>query len=177
MSGLIRNFLTLVRALLARCFERGRASAGDKVCCYFWISPWDTGINTLKSDKYFQLAESAQLDFGIKTALLGRMLSRGVAFVNVAQMVSFVRPLHLFQRVKVETHVLYADEKCAYFSHAYYAGDTLHAELLVRMKFKCGRLTVDPFELLGLRFKEQPAQLLAWEQALEAIASVHNPAQ
>ncbi|BBB65862.1 hypothetical protein UNDYM_1609 [Undibacterium sp. YM2] len=185
MSGLIRNFLTVILALFAYCIVRRRAaataSAGDRVTSYFWITPWDTGIRTLKSDKYFQLAESAQLDFVIKTALLRPMLSSGTAFVNVSQLASFMKPLHIFQRVRVETRIMHADEKCAYFSHAFYAGDALHvephAELLVKMKFKRGRLTVNPFELLGLRFEEPPAQLLAWEQALAVMTSLRNASQ
>ncbi|MFZ6734615.1 thioesterase family protein [Undibacterium sp. Ji42W] len=177
MSGLIRNFLTVALALLSYFVVRRRATAGDRVTSYFWITPWDTGIGTLKSDKYFQLAESAQLDFVIKTALLRPMLSSGMAFVNVSQLVSFMKPVHIFQRVRVETCIMHADEKSAYFSHAFYAGDALHAELLVRMKFKRGRLTVNPFELLGLRFEDPPAQLLAWDQALVTMASVRNTLQ
>lgn len=181
MSGLIRNFLTVILALFAYRIVRCRATAGDRVTSYFWITPWDTGIRTLKSDKYFQLAESAQLDFVIKTALLRPMLSSGTAFVNVSQLASFMKPMHIFQRVRVETRIMHADEKCAYFSHTFYAGDALHvephAELLVKMKFKRGRLTVSPFELLGLRFDEPPAQLLAWEQAMAAMTSVRNASQ
>lgn len=177
MSGLIRNFLTVVLALFSYCVVRRRATAGDRVTSYFWITPWDTGIRTLKSDKYFQLAESAQLDFVIETALLRPMLSSGTVFVNVSQLVSFMKPVHMFQRVRVDTRILHADDKCAYFSHEIYMRDVLHAEVLVKMKFKRGRLTVDPFELLGLRFEEQSAQLLAWNQALEAMASLRNTSE
>lgn len=177
MSGLIRNFLMVVLALFAYCLVRKRATPGDRVCSYFWITPWDTGIKALKSDKYFQLAESAQLDFVIKTGMLRPMLGSGIAFVNVSQLVSFIRPVHMLQRMRVDTRILYADDKCAYFSHEFYVRDVLHAEVLVKMKFKHGRLTVDPFELLGLRFEEQAAQLLAWNQALEVMTSGRNTSQ
>ncbi|MFZ6778074.1 thioesterase family protein [Undibacterium sp. Ji83W] len=170
MSGLIRNFLTVVQALLAYCLVRKRVTTGDRVSSHFWITPWDTGIKALKSDKYFQLAESAQLDFVIKTGMLRPMLGSGTAFVNVSQLVSFMKPVHIFQRVRVDTRILYADDKCAYFSHEIYAHDALHAEVLVKMKFKRGRLTVNPFELLNLRFEEQAAHLRAWDQALQAMA-------
>ncbi|WP_110257984.1 thioesterase family protein [Undibacterium pigrum] len=170
VSGLIRNVFTILHALFIYGFGRKRTSVADGVCSHFWIGPWDTGIKTLKSDKYFQLAESAQIDFVIRAGLLGPMLASGTAFVNVSQLVSFMKPVYLFQRVQVLTHIIYADEKYTYFSHQFYIRESLHAELLVKMKFKRKRLTVEPFSLLQMRFDELPAQLIAWNQTLQAMA-------
>ncbi|MES2041519.1 MAG: thioesterase family protein [Pseudomonadota bacterium] len=131
----------------------------------------------MKSDKYFQLAESAQLDFVIKTGMLRPLLGSGIAFVNVSQLVSFMKPVHMIQRLRVETRIQYADDKCAYFSHGIYAHDALHAEVLVKMKFKRGRLTVNPCELLKLRFEEQASHLRAWDESLQAMASARQAQQ
>ena len=59
MSGLIRNFFTLVAAL----WRYNTASPQSRTTASFFITPFDTGIATLKSDKYLQLAESAQVDY------------------------------------------------------------------------------------------------------------------
>ncbi|MFZ3002755.1 MAG: thioesterase family protein [Undibacterium umbellatum] len=174
MSGLIRHIFTVLLGLFSCRFGRKCTGVANRVCTYFWIGPWDTGIKTLKSDKYFLLAESAQLDFVIRTGLLAPMLASGTAFVNVSQLVSFMRPVRLFQRVRVDTRIMYANEKCTYFSHEIYTHDTLHAEVLVKMKFKRGSLSVEPFALLQIRFDEPPAQLLAWDQTLQAMASARG---
>ena len=58
MSGFWRNLLTMLMAL----FKRTPAIMQTGCFCTFWVTPFDVGNSTLKSDKYLQLAESAQLD-------------------------------------------------------------------------------------------------------------------
>ncbi|MBC3920334.1 hypothetical protein H8L32_22915 [Undibacterium sp. CY18W] len=174
MSGLIRNVLTILLALCRYRFGGHSTGVSDRLDCHFWVTPWDAGIRILKSDAYLQLAEAAQFDFVIRTGLLRPMLSNGTAFVNVSQLISFMKPVRLFQRVRVSSGILFSDDKCAYFSHEIYVGDVVHAEVLVKMKFKRGRVTVEPYALLQTRFGERPAQLLAWDQTLQAMAAVHQ---
>ena len=114
MSGLVRNLFTLILAL----FARGRFDAQSRVSCHFLVTPLDCGTRVLKSDKYLQLAEAAQLDFLIKTKLIGKLMRNGTQFVNASQLVKFMRPVKIFSRVRIETGIIYADEKCAYFSHS-----------------------------------------------------------
>jgi hypothetical protein len=85
MSGFWRNLLTLLMAL----FKRDSAILQTGCTCTFWVTPFDVGIRTLKSDKYLQLAESAQLDFGVRSGLLGRMRKAGCLMVNVEQKIQF----------------------------------------------------------------------------------------
>lgn len=162
MSGLIRNLLTLLAAL------RHYRSAGlqSRTALHFRITPFDTGLATLKSDRYLQMAESAQLDYGIKTGLLGDMLRRRCSFVNASQLVRFARPVRLFNRVAVATQVIHADSKCAYFHHVFSVGASVHAEVFVKMKFKQGRLTVNPADMLGAFDGAKPALLQHWDQTL-----------
>lgn len=164
MSGLIRNLLTLVGA-----FFRGSADPASRVIAHFWITPFDAGTQVLKSDKYLQLAEAAQLDYLIRTKLMGTLLRRRLRFVNASQLVKFARPIAMFRCVRVETAIVFADEKCAYFSHTMFVGDQQHAEVLVKMKFKKGSLTVPPGEIIGQRFGAKPAHLDAWDRALDAM--------
>lgn len=162
MSGLLRNLLTLLMALRhwRSVPPLGRTSA------WFLITPLDTGIATLKSDKYLQLAESAQVDFIIKTGLLPAMRRQGCAFVNLAQLVRFAKPVKLFDRVRVDTHIAFADAKHAWFQHTVHRGPDLCAQVLVKMKFKRGALTVAPAAFIGEIQGPAPELVEAWEQAL-----------
>ncbi|WP_394781630.1 thioesterase family protein [Undibacterium sp.] len=168
MSGIFRNLLTVIRAL----FGYRSRNTGACLSTHFFISPLDTGIATLKSDKYFQLAEAAQLDFVIRTGLISTMLRRSYSFVNASQMVKFSKPVRLFSRVCVQTEIVFADDKCAYFSHAFFVRGKRHGEVLVKMKFKQGALTVPPQQLLGrmdMLGNTKPAHLQSWDDALDAL--------
>ena len=166
MSGLLRNLLTIVRAL------RHHRSAGpqSRTLVHFRVTPFDTGIATLKSDRYLQMAESAQLDYVIRTGLLRLMLRQRYSFVNASQLVRFARPVRLFDRVAVTSQVVYADARCAYFHHVFSVRSALHAEVFVKMKFKKGTLTIVPAELLGAFPDPKPMLLQHWDDALSAAA-------
>jgi hypothetical protein len=165
VSGLLRNLLAFVVAL----FAQGSKAVDEETELGFWVTPLDTGIRVLKSDKYLQFAETAQVDYLVKTRRFFPILRSGANFVNVAQLVRFFRPVAMFGRVRVRTRLIYADDKCAYFSHQVHASGGLAAEVLVKMKFKKGRLTVAPGLLLPTAgFSEIPAQVLALEPALAA---------
>jgi len=165
VSGFIRNLLTLIWAL----FARGPFDACSRVSCHFLITPFDCGISILKSDKYLQLAEAAQLDFLIKTKLIAKLLRHGIHFVNASQLVKFVRPVKLFGRVRIETSIIYADEKCMYFSHSLFVQDRQHGEILVKMKFKKGVVTVSPAKIAGKLPSLKPEHLRAWDETLDAM--------
>jgi len=165
VSGLIRNLFTLIWAL----FARGQFNAQSRVSCHFLVTPFDCGTSVLKSDKYLQLVESAQLDFLIKTKLIGKLMHRSIHFVNASQLVKFMRPVRVFRRVRVETSIIYADEKCAYFSHSLFLQNQQHGEVLVKMKFKRGSATISPIEIAGNLPSVKHEHLRAWDQTLEAM--------
>ncbi len=167
MSGILRNLLTVVWAL----FRYRSATPQSRTVARFCVTPFDTGLATLKSDKYLQLAESAQIDYVIKTALIRDMLMKGCSFVNASQLVRFVKPVRLFSRVTVESQLVYADDKCAYFCHTFTVRQVKHAEVLVKMKFKKARVTVPPAELLGLFSGAKPRLVQRWDEALAAAST------
>jgi len=171
MSGLLRNLLTLIGALR----HHRSADPQSRTVTRFLATPFDTGIATLRSDRYLQMAESAQLDYGIKTGLLRLMLRQRYSFVNASQLVRFARPVRLFDRVAVTSQVIHADAKCAYFQHVFTVGCLVHADVAVKMKFKKGRLTVNPGELLGDFTGPKPAWLQHWDDALAAAATQLRP--
>jgi acyl-CoA thioesterase FadM len=164
MSGLLRNLLTLLRAL----WHHRSADPQSRTVARFLVTPFDTGIATLKSDRYLQMAESAQLDFGVKTGLWRVMLRQGYSFVNASQLVRFVKPVRLFDRVTVVSQLIYADAKCAYFRHVFTVDALLHADVFVKMKFKKGRLTIAPAELMGNFDGPKPGWLQHWDDTLSA---------
>ena len=164
--GLLRNLLTLLSAL----WHYRSVSAQSRTLVHFRVTPLDTGIATLKSDRYLQMAESAQLDYVIRTGLVRVMLRQGYSFVNASQLVRFTRPVRLFKRVAVSSQVIHADDKCAYFQHLFTVGNVLHAEVAVKMKFKKGRLTIAPAGLLGHFAGPKPAFLQHWDDTLAAAA-------
>lgn len=135
----MRLLLTAVPALLAR-----NQPLCDALACQFRVTPWDVGISTLKSDRYFSIAEAAQVDFMIRAGLLGYFWRENIRWVNVAQASRFLRPLRLFQGFTVLTRISCVDERHAYLSHTFMAGGQVHAEVFVKVKFKSGRLTVPP---------------------------------
>ena len=165
MSGLIRNLLTFILAL----FSRGQFGSQSRVSCYFLVTPFDCGTSVLKSDKYLQLVEAAQLDFLVKTKLIGNLMRNGIQFVNTSQLLKFIRPVKVCSRVRIDTSIIYADEKCAYFSHSFFLQDQQHGEVLVKMKFKRGGVTVAPTEIAGKLPSAKPEHLRAWDQTLAAM--------
>lgn len=165
MSGLLRNTLALIFGL----FNYGSRAAAEIVAMTLWVTPFDSGIKVLKSDKYLQFAETAQVDYLLQVGQFFRVLRGGASFVNVAQQVKFSRPIPLFSRVRVETQLLYADEKCAYFSHALHARGVQAAEVLVKMKFKKAGRTLAPATFLHVDFTNVPAKVCSWESALETL--------
>ena len=161
----------MLRNIIA--FLIGLAAYGSKAVegvteVKFWVTPFDSGIRVLKSDKYLQFAETAQVDYLLKAGKFFTILRGGASFVNVAQLVKFTRPVSVFSRVRVETQLIYADDKCAYFSHTMHARGGQAAEVLVKMKFKRGRITVAPFSFLPVSFATVPAKVQGLEPALAA---------
>lgn len=163
MSGLLRNIL----ALIIGCLSYGRYKPDAITTINLWATPWDTGWRVVKSDKYLQFAETAQIDYLLKTGMFFSLLSRKIGFVNLAQSVRFFKPVTIFSRIKVSTQLIYSDEKCAYFAHRIHAGTEVAAEVMVKMKFKQGRLTVAPSSILPVFFTNEPAQVKAWNACLE----------
>jgi acyl-CoA thioesterase FadM len=151
LAGLWRNLLTLLVALL----KRNPAILQTGCSCAFWVTPMDVGIRTLKSDRYLQLAEAAQLDFGVRSGLLGRMRQARCAMVNVEQLVQFNRPIKLFDRVCVHTTIVLADAKFVHFLHSFAVKDQPCASVTVKAKFKAGRVTQSAAEITGLVFASQ----------------------
>ena len=115
MSGFWRNILTL----LAAVFKRDPAILQTGCTCTFFVTPLDVGIRTLKSDKYLQFAESAQLDFGVRSGLLGRMRQARCAMVNVEQRIRFEQPVKLFDKVCINTTIVFADARFVHFQHLF----------------------------------------------------------
>lgn len=135
------------------------------VACGFRVMPWDVGIATFRSDRYFSVADVAQFDFAVRIGLARPFVAEGVRWVTLAQACSFRRPLRLFQAYEVHTRMVCADARHAYFSHAFMAAGQLHAEVLVKAKFKNGRVTVAPQRF----FPQAPAARTAAIDALDAF--------
>ncbi len=152
----MRTLLVLLTAL-----RSPRVPPTTSLDCPFRVLPWDVGISTFKSDKYLAVVEAAQLDYVVHTGLLPAALKRRVRWVNVTLATRFLRALHLFDRYVVSTRVECIDDKHAYFSHRFTSAQGLHAEVLVKVKFKEGRLTVPPESLLGAVSRDKSAAVRA----------------
>ena len=163
MSGLLRNLIAFFLGLRGY----GSRATSDTVETWFWVTPFDSGIRVLKSDKYLQYAETAQLDYLLKVGRFFTVLRSGAGFVNLAQQVRFLQPVALFSRVRVETRLIYADDKCAYFHHALHGRAGLAAEVLVKMKFKQRGRTLAPATFLAFSFDAMPESVRSWESALQ----------
>lgn len=165
MAGLLRNLITLLFALP----HWGRSSASQMLSLQCWVTPLDIGMSRLKSDRYLQFAECAQLDFIVRSGLLGRLLKKRYNFVNAAQLIRFNQPISVFSCLRIETRVLWFDQRWAYFQHDFRQGEQLCARVLVKMKFKQQRLTIAPSEIMNFTPERPPAELEAWNQTLLAL--------
>jgi acyl-CoA thioesterase FadM len=165
MSGLLRNLLAILVGLLGY----GSRAATDVTVTNFWVTPFDTGLRVLKSDKYLQFAETAQVDYLLRVGKFFAVLRGGASFVNVAQLVKFARPVAMFSRVRVATLLIHADTKCAYFSHTLHTHSGQAAEVLVKMKFKKGSITIPPSAFLPHSFRAMPEKVSSWESVLKVL--------
>ena len=170
MSGFLRNVIAVILGL----FAYGRREPCNVTDIKFLVTPFDCGVRVVKSDKYLQYAETAQIDYLIQVGKLFRLITAGVSFVNVAQLVRFFRPVPMFSIVYVKTHLVYANDRCAYFQHTMHSRDSLMAEILVKVKFKKGRLTVSPQVFFPIDFLTVPAIVAGFESALETPNSSVN---
>ena len=143
VSGFWRNLLTLMLAV----FKRDSAVLQSGCTCTFWVTPFAVGVRTLKSDKYLQLVEAAQLDFGMRSGLLKRMQQARCSMVNVEQQINFGKPITLFNRVSVQTKIVFADARFVHFQHVFRVDDVTCANVAVKAKFKAGRITQSAVEM------------------------------
>ena len=135
----------------------------------FWIAPFDSGIRVLKSNKYFQLAEAVQIDYLIKVRKFFNIFQSTASFVKVAPLFKFAKAVSIVSRIRVETQLIHADDKCAYFAHVMYSRKEQVAEVLVKMIFKVGRIAVAPSLFLLVSFAEVPEKVLGIESALATL--------
>jgi acyl-CoA thioesterase FadM len=146
VAGFWRNLLTFLIAL----FKRNPKILQTGCDCTFWVTPFDVGVRTLKSDRYLQIAEAAQIDFGVRSGLLKRMRRARCSMVNVEQQIHFMNAIKLFSRVRVHTSIVSVDAKFVHFLHAYSVKDHHCANVMVKAKFKSGRITQSASDLTGL---------------------------
>lgn len=163
MSGLIRNLLSFFIGWLGS----GSTKHNETTLRRFFITPFDCGIRSLKSDQYFALAESAQVDFLLKTGLFFELIKSKVHFVNLAQMAQFSKPVPVLSLLQVQTQVIACDDKCAYFSHAFSLSGVHVAQVFVKMKFKQAGLTIPAKQFFPQCSQTLPSQLTAWNSALK----------
>jgi acyl-CoA thioesterase FadM len=164
MSGLLRN----LRVLSCSPLHPGKARPLEATTATFWATPFDCGLKILKSDKYFQFVESAQIDYLLKIGKFFSLLGAGISFVNLAQLAKFTAPIPMFSRVQISTRLIFANEKCAYFSHVFAVHGVRSAEVLVKVKFKRRGITIKPSEVLSQSFTTTPGSVQSWEVALSA---------
>lgn len=162
MAGLLRNIIAFIKGLLAF----GRRAPGDTTSARFLVTPFDAGLRVMKSDKYLTLVEPALLQHFLQAGLFFSVVRTGAKFVNVGMVVKFLRPVPVFSVVRVESRVVYADEKCAFFASTLHVRGERAAEVLVKMKYKKRGVTVDPRRLLRMRFDEVPVGVRKWDEAL-----------
>lgn len=166
MAGLFRNIVAFMLGL----FAYGSHAPGDTTTARFVVTPFDVGMKILKSDKYFQLVEHAQMDYLLQVGRLFGILRTGSRFVNLGQTVRFLKPIPIFSVVRIETRIAYADEKCAFFASTLFVKGERAAEALVKMKYKKRGVTVDPRSLLHVRFDGgPPSSVQKWDAALASM--------
>ena len=143
-----------------------RLPASGTFECRFRVMPWEVGTRILNSERYYAVAEAAQVDLVMRTGLMFRMVREGVHWANVAQVARFRAPLKLLQSFTVVTQIECADTKHAYLAHRFVSPEGEHALVGVKAKFKRGSLTVPPRELFG----DLPDAWTALAQSLDGLA-------
>ena len=96
----------------------------------------------------------------MRSGLLGRMRQAHCAMFNVEQRIQFMRPIKLFDKVCVNTNIVFADAKFVNFQHLFSVNGPPCASVQVKAKFKAGRITQSAANLTGLSCADKPPDVL-----------------
>ena len=135
--------------------------------------PHDCDINLhLTNSRYWSFADLARTYSLARLGVLRKMLKKKWAVVVQSQEITFLRQVNPFQKIWVETELIYWDEKYFYIEHHFVSSNALHAKGLIRGLFMQGRNVIPTEEVLELAGIDQtappePDSVKTWKKHLE----------
>jgi acyl-CoA thioesterase FadM len=141
---------------------------------HFRVWPHDCDINLhLTNARYFSFADLARTYAIMHMGVLGKLVKRGWLPVVNAEEITFIKPIAPLVRFRLETELLYWDEKYFYIQHHYWVKDKLCAKALIRGVFYSKKEGVVPLDkVLALaeiegEHQKVPKEITTWKDHLK----------
>lgn len=141
---------------------------------HFRVWPHDCDINMhLTNARYFSFADLARTYAIARLGVLGKLVKKGWLPVVNAEEITFIKPIAPFERFRLETTLVFWDEKYFYISHEYWVGKRLCAKALIRGVFFSKKQGVVPLDnVLALAdihhvHHQEPEAVRTWKKHLQ----------
>lgn len=137
-----------------------------------WLHDCDINFH-LTNARYFSFADLARTYAIMRMGVLGKLVKRGWLPVVNAEEITFIKPIAPFALFRLETELLYWDEKYFYIQHHYWVKDKLCAKALIRGVFYSKKRGVIPLDdvlqLAGIHEEHhrEPEQVTTWKKHLK----------
>jgi len=116
------------------------------------IMPNDLDLNFhVNNGRYMTLCDFNRVDLFVRSGLASVMITKKLAPIVAEHTMSYVKPLKLFNRVKITMQITHWDEKYFYATHTFYRDGKIVAEGTSKslvVSRKDGRLT--PLQVLTM---------------------------
>ncbi len=140
----------------------------------FRVWPQDCDINFhLTNARYFSFADLARTYAIAKLGVMGKLLKLGWLPVVNAEEITFIKPIAPFAKFRLQTELIYWDEKYFYIHHHYWVGEKLCAKALIRGVFYNKKHGVIPLDkVLALadiveKHDVEPVEVATWKKHLK----------
>lgn len=131
--------------------SRRRVTLGEETELVFYVMPSDIDFNRhVTNSRYLALMDLGRIDHMDRIGALRPMLRRKIAPILAELDVQFLRPLKLFERFTVRSHISHWDEKWVYWDQTFYNSMRKPvATCKARGVLKVGRKAVVPGEFFS----------------------------
>ncbi len=116
------------------------------------IMPNDLDLNLhVNNGRYMTLCDFNRVDLFVRSGLASIMITNKLAPIVAEHTMTYVKPLKVFNRIKITMQITHWDEKYFYATHTFYRGEKIVAEGTSKslvVSRKDGRLT--PLQVLTM---------------------------
>lgn len=129
-------YLRLIWLLLRLPFMKRPAHPLDAMQLDMRVWPNDLDLNMhMNNGRYLTIMDLGRLHLTFVNGLLGACLKRGWLPVLGSAKIHYLKPLNVFQKFKLESKVIYWDEKWIYMEQNFFKADVLCATALLKALF------------------------------------------
>ena len=93
------------------------------------VMPNDIDLNLhVNNGRYLTLCDFSRVDLFIRSGLAAIMLKHKLVPVVAEHTMTYIKPLHVFNRIRLSMQLTHWDEKYFYATHTFYRGEQVVAE-------------------------------------------------